>query len=772
MRVGTRSSLAAEIVPYKLETGCHLCSLVDPALNNRAKGRKSTMSWFAEMAGKAENLLNQIDSQAGVVLSKENTKSGSSKTTYKYNMASAVPGPPQPPLASLQSSSSVPNNLSSYGLSSSGSKSSSHGNGGSLTSSPKARSLPNKKESQDAELMAFSRPQAPSSTVPHKIKADIMSSSFNSSQGHSRQSSVSSVSSFTGLSDQETPMSTAVDIETGSIGSASGSSTNTDAYVTVETPVDISITPPTSAEMSSNGSSNTGHTSLMSGSLESETVMLRKEVASLTQEMAQVLRRAKEAEKEAQYFKHQVTSHQISSDRLIRELQQREMDLQEALHAKDTQLAVLHVRLQEADQEIAGKKTVIDELNDEKERLLVGVHESSGLQSQALQSAQDYLADVQNALDCEKRDHAATRAELAGRISQTEEEQKGFLNSVADLQKKLDDEKRKSSQISTQMITLKTDLTAARDDLLEYKAKASRILQSKEKLIASLKEGTNEDMEAGREEIHIAELDQLRQERDLIHEELDQSASHVQQLRAELSDMEAMAQEEARIAAQNLGSKEEELGQEKKLRLEAETEWRQAREELRCAHEEITRHKVNIATRLQQRDDEIERLRKQIAHKQSSFSSQNELETRLHALTESLVHKQTTIEAITTEKNSLLIQMERLQYQDSQKMLNRDHSPTYHTEEVRNRVPSFLVESPFDGGISLRVKRAYTTLDKFSIRLGVFLRRYPIARVFVIMYMGLLHLWVMIVLLTYTPEIHGSEFHAASGTQLHSPHQG
>lgn len=77
-----------------------------------------------------------------------------------------------------------------------------------------------------------------------------------------------------------------------------------------------------------------------------------------------------------------------------------------------------------------------------------------------------------------------------------------------------------------------------------------------------------------------------------------------------------------------------------------------------------------------------------------------------------------------------------------------------------------------------------------SIRLGIFLRRYPVARVFVILYMvsviiemrecsvagkvvfnirslfmivflfpfslqAVLHLWVMIVLLTYTPEMHG-----------------
>lgn len=42
--------------------------------------------------------------------------------------------------------------------------------------------------------------------------------------------------------------------------------------------------------------------------------------------------------------------------------------------------------------------------------------------------------------------------------------------------------------------------------------------------------------------------------------------------------------------------------------------------------------------------------------------------------------------------------------------------------------------SPLDAGVTKRVKRAYSTLDAFSIRTGVFLRRYPLARVFVFSY--------------------------------------
>lgn len=60
---------------------------------------------------------------------------------------------------------------------------------------------------------------------------------------------------------------------------------------------------------------------------------------------------------------------------------------------------------------------------------------------------------------------------------------------------------------------MRGELSSCREDLTEYKAKASRILQSKEKLITSLKEerGSGGGGEAGPDtDIHIAELEQIR----------------------------------------------------------------------------------------------------------------------------------------------------------------------------------------------------------------------------------------------------------------------
>ena len=51
----------------------------------------------------------------------------------------------------------------------------------------------------------------------------------------------------------------------------------------------------------------------------------------------------------------------------------------------------------------------------------------------------------------------------------------------------------------------------------------------------------------------------------------------------------------------------------------------------------------------------------QLVAKSMNASNQEELENRLRALTESLIQKQTALESLSTEKNSLIMQMERLE---------------------------------------------------------------------------------------------------------------
>ena len=53
---------------------------------------------------------------------------------------------------------------------------------------------------------------------------------------------------------------------------------------------------------------------------------------------------------------------------------------------------------------------------------------------------------------------------------------------------------------------------------------------------------------------------------------------------------------------------------------------------------------------------------------------------------------------------------------------------------AKSQVPKLMIVSPFDAGVTRRVKHAYSTLDAISIRTGVFLKRYPLIRICVFCY--------------------------------------
>lgn len=93
-----------------------------------------------------------------------------------------------------------------------------------------------------------------------------------------------------------------------------------------------------------------------------------------------------------------------------------------------------------------------------------------------------------------------------------------------------------------------------------------------------------------------------------------------------------------------------------------------------------------------------------------------------------------------TQHEELLIQM-----RNQRPIINLNE-----TDDVKS-VSNFLRINPFDSRMSRKVKRAYSNFDQLGIRFGAFLRRYPLARIFSIVYVCSLHLFVLLVLLQSTP---------------------
>ncbi|KAJ8411931.1 hypothetical protein AAFF_G00155690 [Aldrovandia affinis] len=764
------------------------------------------MSWFADLAGRAEDFLNKVDQGAATLTKNQSHASSFSASSTSYNTQDPAESSSQ--YSSAYRTTALEEQQHSYHTShepslfitsaagnikkskstllagtanepptSLGSVSSSGPGGLGASGSLKPTSnfvRPKKTELDDDLLFDFLNSSDPTVSGKREAKWEkpraagsgegvspappaasatqappSASSSPRSTRGLSRTSSLSSLST-----------------STHSVKTSDDGSTKEQSQDTPESS-DSGLAGPQEPTVEDSGPVEEPQSQVMS-SLRLENQLLRNEVASLNQEMATLIQRAKDTQEELTLARARTdkwNSDQSRTDRTVRELRSQVDDLTEALSAKDGQLAVLKVRLDEADQLLKSRNSALEAAQSEKTRILQDQTEGSSMHSQALQTLQERLREAESALKREQDGYRKMQSEFAERLAKVEGERQALAEVVTGAERRGSEDRRRTEELQQQAKSARNAAETAKQELQDYKHKASRILQSKEKLISSLKEGSGlEALEGGM--AGALELEELRHEKELQRDEIQKFQGQVQALRAEIQELESQAVTEAESWREQLQEVQEQQELQARARQEVEAELERCKQELQYMEEEQHRAKSTLQSRIKDREEEIQKLRNQLTNKTLSSSSQAELESRLHQLTETLIQKQTMLEALGTEKSSLVFQLERLEQQLKSVQGGQANGPAINMGSIeapgarlRNMPILFNDHDGSGAGVYGRVRKAASTIDRFSIRLGIFLRRYPAARVFVILYMALLHLWVMVVLLTYTPEMHHSDPH-------------
>ncbi|XP_038631100.1 golgin subfamily A member 5 [Scyliorhinus canicula] len=732
------------------------------------------MSWLAGLAGKAEDFLNKVDQGAAAALTTSidnvaathalNAEASSSSQYSALNQLSSKPDHQAHSDISYVSSAAGNIKRQKATLLAGASNVSSSARTFELPAgAPASSSLgrpsmqfvrPKKIEPDDDQLFDFLNSSEKSLNGRADNKRETIKPSTPKS--HSRTSSLSSISTST--VNMKTTEESIVQ-EDFADGPDASESTN----VSQDDQLELAKEQPLSNTVGLGFSAKDDSQSLELSNFRLENQLLRSEVSSLNQEMASLIERSKQTQEELNKARKQIekwNSENSKTDRIGRELRSQVDDLNEVLGAKDSQLAVLKVRLEEADQLLKTRNEALELLQSERSRILQDHSEGSSMHNQALQTMQERLLETESSLKREQDSYNKMQNEFAARLSKVEYERQSLAEALTASEKKALEEKKRADDQQQQLKVAKTSLDLTKQELMDYKQKATRILQSKEKLINSLKEGSGiEGLES--HAVTTMELEELRHERDMQREEVQKLLGHIQQLRAELQDAETQQLGEAESSREQIRELLEQINTLTGAKKELEAELERQKQEFQYTEEELHRMKNTLQTRIKDREDEIQKLRNQLTNKVMS-SSHTELENRLHQLTETLIQKQTMLEALSTEKNSLVFQLERLEQQLKSVQGSSVNGPVINVSLLENNegarmrnVPVLFSETDSaTAGMYGKVRKAANTIDRFSIRLGIFLRRYPIARVFVIIYMVLLHLWVMIVLLTYTPEIH------------------
>lgn len=724
------------------------------------------MSWLVDLAGKAEDLLNRVDQGAATALNrKENT------TNIIYSKNADYPELPQQNTDFTYQTGSKATYISSAADNIRNKATILAG-----TANVKVGSRTPGEASQPVENASVPRPSSQfvrrkKSEPDDELLFDFLNSSQKEPSGRVElkkekgKTPVSLSSRTSNSSSVDSSVTTIKATEENSGSQTHDAASNSDLGPDGQED-------PSKEDASSNTATPTGHNPASSdngrshelSNLRLENQLLRNEVQSLNQEMASLLQRSKETQEELNKARARVEKWNVDhskSDRITRELQAQVDDLMEALSAKDSQLAVLKVRLQEADQLLRTRTEALEALQSEKSRIMQDHSEGSSLQNQALQTLQERLHEADATLKREQESYKQMQSEFAARLNKMEMERQNLAEAVTLAERKYSEEKKRVDELQQQVKLHKSNWESSKQELIDYKQKASRILQSKEKLINSLKEGSGfEGLDSST--ANSMELEELRHEKEMQREEIQKLMGQIHQLKSELQDMEAQQVSEAESSREQLQDLQDQVAAQKASKQELEAELDRLKQEFHYVEDDLYRTKNTLQSRIKDREEEIQKLRNQLTNKTLSHSSQSELESRLHQLTETLIQKQTMLESLSTEKNSLVYQLERLEQQMSSTSASTSNGSSVNMSAVDSsegrrlrNVPVLFNDSETNlAGMYGRVRKAASSIDQFSIRLGIFLRRYPIARVFVIIYMALLHLWVMIVLLTYSPEMH------------------
>ncbi|MGH0155844.1 UNVERIFIED_CONTAM: hypothetical protein FKN15_030396 [Acipenser sinensis] len=247
-------------------------------------------------------------------------------------------------------------------------------------------------------------------------------------------------------------------------------------------------------------------------------------------------------------------------------------DLTEVISAKDAQLAVLKVRLDEADQLLKSRTEALESAQCERSRIIQDCNEGSSLHNQTLQTLQERLREADSTLKREQESYRQMQTEFAARLSKVEAERQSLAESLTAAERKSMEEKRRAEELQQQLKSAKAGTESVKQELIDYKQKATRILQDTENLLMTEGESSREQLQ-------------------------------------ELQDQ---------------------ITSQKQSKQEAEAELERQKQEFQYLEEELHRTKNSLQSRIKDREEEVQKLRNQLTNKTLSNSSQTELENRLH----------------------------------------------------------------------------------------------------------------------------------------------
>ncbi|PRP89749.1 hypothetical protein PROFUN_00091 [Planoprotostelium fungivorum] len=501
--------------------------------------------------------------------------------------------------------------------------------------------------------------------------------------------------------------------------------------------------------------------------LQLENKLMRAEIISLNQELTNLSGNYKTAQTENERTYQTLQDVQKSvyeKDKQISKFKRLESELTSSLATKNAVAISLQSKLDEALQDIKSREGKMEIMSEQLAQFRAETHILSEAASQSAVMLQERLTKAEHSLEEEQGRAHELRQQFQERERSLEESVAQLTMTIQNNQRLVDENSSEIQKLNYTVKELQERNRAARQELADYKTRASKVLQEKEKMIqdlASAKSSTaaeilqkNESESAVRSEREKVEMQDQIERQKLMLEELQRN----------LDEIQATSEVDLQSAHQQIQELEELLDKEKKRTQTLQVDNLARIQELQQVREEHAEEIEPIQTSLKQREEEVNKLKRQLNAKSMSSSSQEELENRLQTLTEHLIQKQSQMEKVLSERAYLQLQVETLSSHNRktsmptpmEETLPMRSSVEETTVRPRQRTIASLVQSDdvyheSPNQMTRRMVKAARALDSISNDVANILRLNPWARLGTIVYVVILHLWVFYLFVSWNP---------------------
>eukprot|EP00124_Ichthyophonus_hoferi_P003286 Ihof_evm1s277 gene=Ihof_evmTU1s277 len=447
-----------------------------------------------------------------------------------------------------------------------------------------------------------------------------------------------------------------------------------------------------------------------------------------------------ESEMVRRWAEYEKKHHEVKSDLKAKGLEcqgmlEKEAEIMQAIRSKDSQIVSLTAGQQRLQEELKMHAEEMNQLNTENDRLRQQMVQQNEQHQARLEDMERKRKDIDHLLELERQNNSSAQSQQGEKQVQLENDLKEMTKTLVASQHLSEDLRHKLRIYESRVKSFEGERNSVVQEFTEYKQRATRILQTKEQLIGELKMPGPGGI-TGASDHSEAEFLELKHDRDRLNEELQEARMQVQGLRADIKMLEDHSSQDIDALQEQISEMESEASEWKAQWEDRDRSHKQQLEVLRCECEEGARIRDALQQRIQSRDEDIEKYRMQLTTRTNG--SEKELENRLHQLTNKLIQQQSLVESLTSSVASLELQLETEKDKFTREVKIRIHQDNVEAAARRNDQgrlqtitgPASARETP----VTRHVRQAANVLDSFSVKLGIFLRRHPMFRIALLVY--------------------------------------